>query len=176
MNVSMMNLMRLGWALMLLAGCTGPAEKTAGNRNDLANMETALIHIGQIEFKVWLAANDQERQLGLMRVSAEELAPISDPADPSAPPTYRGMLFVFPYEMPLSFWMANTITPLDIAYIAPDGRIVKTYTMAPLETRTYPSIAPAQFALEVPAGLFAELGIAAGSYVEIPDSLLKAAR
>ncbi len=83
------------------------------------------------------------------------------------------MLFLFDQEMVLSFWMSNTITALDIAYIAPDGRIVKTYTMAPLETRIYPSIEPAQFALEVRAGLFAELGIVAGTYVEIPDSLLK---
>ncbi|MCL2330586.1 MAG: DUF192 domain-containing protein, partial [Phycisphaerae bacterium] len=83
------------------------------------------------------------------------------------------MLFVFSNERSLGFWMANTITALDIAYIAADGRIVRTYTMAPLETRTYPSIEPAQFALEVRAGLFAELGIAAGQYVDIPESVLK---
>jgi uncharacterized protein len=83
------------------------------------------------------------------------------------------MLFVFDFEQPLSFWMKNTIIPLDIAYIRTDGTIVKTYTMAPLETRTYPSIERARYALEVQAGLLDELGIQAGHTAEIPDGLLK---
>jgi uncharacterized membrane protein (UPF0127 family) len=72
--------------------------------------------------------------------------------------------------------MFNTIIPLDIAYINAQGQIVKTYTMAPLETRTYPSLEPAQFALEVLAGTFEQLGIGVGDHVEIPDSVLKDAR
>lgn len=137
-------------------------------------MQKESITIGQQPFEVWLALNDEQRQFGLMQVTAEELAPISNP-DASGPPIQRGMLFAFRHEMPLSFWMANTITPLDIAYIAPDGRIVKTYTMAPLETRVYPSIEPAQYALEVRAGLFEELGIEPGMVVQIPESVLKGA-
>jgi uncharacterized membrane protein (UPF0127 family) len=134
-------------------------------------MDKSVIHILEQPFEVWIAANDNERELGLMQVAEEELAPIAQPE--GKPAIQRGMLFLFDQEMVLSFWMSNTITALDIAYIAPDGRIVKIYTMAPLETRIYPSIEPAQFALEVRAGLFAELGIVAGTYVEIPDSLLK---
>lgn len=153
------------------AGCSPRSESQNGQRNDLDAMEKAIINIGAQSFEVWLAISDDERELGLMQVTEGELAPISQ--GDGQPAVERGMLFLFEQEMPLSFWMYNTITPLDIAYIAPDGRIVKTYTMAPLETRIYPSIEPAQFALEVRAGLLAELNIAAGAYVEIPESVLK---
>lgn len=138
----------------------------AGPRNDLESMETVDFTIAGHRFHVWLAADDQERQIGLMNVEAHELARREDGA-------YRGMLFVFDFEQPLSFWMKNTIIPLDIAYIRTDGTIVKTYTMAPLETRTYPSIERARYALEVQAGLLDELGIQAGHTAEIPDGLLK---
>lgn len=139
-------------------------------------METAQIQIGQHLFQVWLARDPQQRHLGLMHVTAEELAPITQGPDQKHPTIYRGMLFVFPYEQQLSFWMHNTITPLDIAYIRADGQIVRTCSMAPLETRSYPSVEPARYALEVPAGLFAQLGIVRGTRVEIPEYVLKGAR
>lgn len=136
-------------------------------------MEKALINVGEQPFDVWLAISDSEKELGLMQVTDDELA--TTPQGEGKPAIQSGMLFLFDEEMPLSFWMYNTIIPLDIAYIAADGRIVKTYTMAPLETRIYPSVEPARFALEVRAGLLAELNITPGTYVEIPDSVLKRA-
>lgn|GEM_PF-119086 len=173
----LLHIVQIGLVVALLAaGCSGPSGTDPAKRNQLDAMEKATIRINNHEFEVWLARTDEERERGLMQVPEEALAPFSRSGDAGASPIYRGMLFLFDDEMPLAFWMANTITPLDIAYIASDGRIVKTYTMAPLETRTYPSIVPAQYALEVKAGLFEELGIGLGTYVEIPDSVLKAAR
>jgi hypothetical protein len=143
-------------------------------RNDLESMETARIQIGQHTFEVWLATEPAQQERGLMQVRAEALAPIPPDAARGLPDGAEpGMLFVFDSEQLRSFWMFNTITPLDIAYIRTDGTIVKTHTMAPLETRLYPSVEPAQFALEVRAGLFAELGIGVGDHVEIPDTVLK---
>lgn len=151
------------------AGCGGPSD--AGRllpsaRNDLNAMDTATVTVDGHTFQVWIAADHESRQLGLMQVSQDELAPLPDG-------TERGMLFIFPDERPLSFWMFNTVIPLDIAYIRGDGRVVRTYTMAPRETRTYPSFEPAQFALEVSAGVFEQLGIGPGSRVEFSDDVLK---
>ncbi|NLE58515.1 MAG: DUF192 domain-containing protein [Planctomycetes bacterium] len=129
--------------------------------------------IGDHQFEVWLATDDEKRELGLMQVKEEELASFRGQTSQGLSDIHRGMLFVFGFEQPLSFWMHNTITPLDIAYIRSDGRIVGIHTMAPLETRTYPSGEPARFALEVKAGLFASLGVKAGDRVQIPDSVLK---
>lgn len=86
----------------------------------------------------------------------------------------QGMLFVFPDERYLGFWMKNTITPLDIAYARMDGTIVTTHTMPILTLQTYPSYEPAMFALEVKAGTFERLGIAAGDRIDIPDEVFKA--
>jgi len=163
-------------AAVLATGCSRPWADNPEMRNDLGSMERTTVRIGDHTFEVWLALDDGQRQRGLMNVTEDQLAPIAGPQGDSSPKVQRGMLFAFPFEQPLSFWMLNTIIPLDIAYIAPDGRIMKTYTMAPLETRTYPSIEPAQFALELRAGLLAELGITSGQYVQIPDSVLKDVR
>jgi uncharacterized membrane protein (UPF0127 family) len=175
--IGLVGIAGMGCAIALLAaGCDGLFGGNSNNTNRLDAMDQETIRIDQQQFRVWLALDDTQRQLGLMQVKAEELASIPNPDDPSGPPLHRGMLFAFPNEIPLAFWMYNTITALDIAYIDSAGRIVKTYTMAPLETRTYPSIAPAQYALEVRAGLFEEFGIGPGMLVEIPDSVLKAVR
>jgi uncharacterized membrane protein (UPF0127 family) len=136
-------------------------------------MDTARIVVDGHPFEVWLATTPEERRLGLMRVTEDKLAAIPSTAGQGAPDIQRGMLFIFEWEQPLSFWMRNTIIPLDILYISSDGRVVSRHTMAPLETRTYPSGTPARFALEMKAGLADELGLDVGDRIEIPEAVLK---
>lgn len=148
-------------------GDTEDSTSSEGRERDrLDRMETAWILVRGHAFEVWLARTPQQLQRGLMRIPAERMVPPPGAAG-------RGMLFIFPSERPLAFWMYNTIIPLDIAYIRGDGVIVRTYTMAPLETQPYPSGEPALYALEVPAGLFEKLDIKPGDRVEIPQSVLK---
>lgn len=162
-------------SLFLCPGCTDnpAADQPGAARNNLSTMQTARVIINDHQFEVWLAKTNRQRELGLMRVKQEELASFQEQTGQGLSDIHRGMLFVFDFEQPLSFWMSNTIIPLDIAYIRNDGRIVAIYTMAPLETRTYPSGEPARWALEVKAGLFAGLGVKVGDRVQIPDSVLK---
>jgi len=71
------------------------------------------------------------------------------------PEVTRGMLFVFPEDAFQSFWMKNTLVPLDIAYFRADGTWVSSARMEPCATdpcETYPSSGPAAYALELPAG------------------------
>lgn len=82
-------------------------------------------------------------------------------------PDGTGMLFVFQDSQPRSFWMANTYVPLDIAYMDPSYRIVDIIAMEPLVTDSYPSDAPAMFALEVRQGWFEEQGIGVGAQAQI---------
>lgn len=82
-------------------------------------------------------------------------------------PDGTGMLFVFQDNEVRAFWMANTYVPLDIAYMDPSYRIVDIVQMEPLVTETYPSSAPAMFALEVRQGWFAEQGIDVGDQAEV---------
>lgn len=82
-------------------------------------------------------------------------------------PDGTGMLFVFQDNQTRAFWMANTYVALDIAYMDPSYRIVDIVAMEPLVTETYPSSAPAMFALEVRQGWFAENGIGVGDQAEV---------
>ena len=150
----------MGLAL-LVAACDSEVNTPSIDRNDLDSMSTLRMTVEDRPFEVWLALTTREQRLGLMHVEAGELRPTLDGA-------IRGMLFVFGSEQLHGFWMKDTPTPLDIAYMRSDGTIVKIHTMTPFDTSIYPSVEPAQFALEVPAGTFADLGIAEGDTATIP--------
>ena len=138
--------------------------------NELDKLGTVRLTINEQPFEVWIADETGERERGLMYITADQMADLPDG-------TKRGMLFIFDHEQRLSFWMKNTIIPLDIAYLDSDGIIVATHTMAPLDDRVgqYPSGLPARYAIEVRAGIWDQLGIAKGERIEIPTSALKGA-
>jgi len=78
----------------------------------------------------------------------------------------HGMLFVFSTPQPLAFWMKNTFIPLSIAFIGSDGDILNIEDMSPQTDTTHPSRGPAQYALEMKKGWFAERGVGAGDRIE----------
>ena len=81
-------------------------------------------------------------------------------------PEHRGMLFVFPYAAPQSFWMMNTYIPLSIAFIDDAGTIINIVDMKPLTTDTHDSAGPARYALEMNRGWFKKRGIRSGAKIE----------
>jgi hypothetical protein len=81
-------------------------------------------------------------------------------------PENRGMLFVFPYTAPQSFWMMNTYIPLSIAFLDENGTIVNIADMKPLTTNSHRSTKAARYALEMNLGWFAKRGIKPGAKVE----------
>ena len=83
---------------------------------------------------------------------------------------YRSLLFVYPDERVLSYWMKNTLIPLSIAYIDSEGRIVDIQDMKPLDDKPphYESSEPVQYALEVNQGFFEENGVKEGDHAELP--------
>jgi uncharacterized membrane protein (UPF0127 family) len=149
---------------MALAGSSCGARKV----EDLDKLGAVRLTIKNKAFELWIADDSAEQQQGLMHVTAERMAPLPDGAE-------RGMIFIFDYEHELSFWMKDTIIPLDIAYLDSKGKVVSTHTMAPLDVRPwqYPSGKPAKFAIEVNAGVFATIGLRVGDIVDVPASLLK---
>jgi len=83
----------------------------------------------------------------------------------------RGMLFIFPGEAPRSFWMRNTRIPLDILYFDADLRLVSVAANArPCKTAqcpSYPSEGPAQYVLELNAGVAGKLGVTRGDVLSL---------
>lgn len=78
----------------------------------------------------------------------------------------RGMLFIYPRVQDIAMWMKNTYIPLDMLFIAPDGRIVKIVERTvPHSLRTIGSGQPVKAVLELAGGSSERLGIAPGDRV-----------
>ncbi len=106
----------------------------------------AVIELDGDALTVAVADTNEQRAQGLMGV--EDLSPLD------------GMLFVFQSESVRSFWMKDTLIPLDIAFFDVDGFLVTKTSMATCfdgECPTYSSIGAAQYALEAPLGSLAGL-------------------
>jgi uncharacterized membrane protein (UPF0127 family) len=84
---------------------------------------------------------------------------------------YDGMLFVWNADTSGGFWMRNTPMPLSIAFFDAEGGFVSATDMAPCgdsdSCPTYPSGGTYRFALEVPQGMLASLGVAEGSSIDV---------
>jgi len=86
----------------------------------------------------------------------------------------QGMLFVFPEDQSVSFWMRDTSIPLSIAYLGAVGRIVRIAEMRPFDTHPVPSVMPVRYALEMPEDWFTTHRIAPGDQANfaIPTDII----
>jgi len=75
----------------------------------------------------------------------------------------EGMLFVFPQAETHCMWMKNTLIPLSVAFMDPQGKIVSVSEMQPQTETSHCAAAPAKFALEMSGGWFAGKGLKAGA-------------
>ncbi len=107
---------------------------------------------GPAHFQVEIADTDTTRERGLM--FRKSLAPNA------------GMLFDFVPPRMVSFWMKNTLIPLDMLFIAPDGRILSIARDAPpMSEQPIYSGGVTRGVLEIAGGRAAQLGIQPGDKV-----------
>lgn len=137
----------------------GARQHNPKRRYQLSGLQRVQIEVASHKLQVWLMDSELKRMEGMMFLTDAE---VKDD---------EGMLFVFAREEPRSFWMRNTLIPLDIAYIGKDGKIVSTHQMAAYDERGTLSKGPAMYALEMKMGAFKRLGIKAGQKVTIPASV-----
>lgn len=135
--------------LLLFSACQLPliALDTAQPK-----LPSATLRIGKADICAEIADEDNERSAGLM--FRESL------------PRDSGMLFVMPATGPASFWMKNTLIPLSIAFIGPDGTILEIHDMQPKSEKithsTFPTIS---YALEMEQGWFEKNNIWPGERI-----------
>ena len=78
----------------------------------------------------------------------------------------KGMLFIFTNEDWRSFWMHNTLIPLDIIYVNAKREVVSICKNTnTLDDTSLPSEAPAMYVIEINAGLCDKYGIDKGTKV-----------
>lgn len=79
-------------------------------------------------------------------------------------PRGAGMLFVYEYPQRASFWMKNTLIPLDIIFIDVSGLVTRVHANAiPGDLSPIPGGDQVFAVLEINAGLAARYGISAGT-------------
>ncbi|MDT0642412.1 DUF192 domain-containing protein [Zunongwangia sp. F363] len=108
------------------------------------------------KLEVEIADNDYERETGLMYRTemAED----------------RGMLFVYDNASLHNFYMKNTYIPLDLIFYGSDSTAVSFQENAtPLDESNLPSGKPAQFILEINAGLVEEWNIEIGDRFSVEE-------
>lgn len=137
--------------LLLLAACGGRGDDTPTFRQiefrndgtlDVLNADGSTRATLNIE----VAEGDSAQARGLMERTS--LPPMS------------GMLFVGDVEEPKGFWMENTPMPLDIIFISADSQVVNIAERTrPFSRESIESTAPAQYVLEVRAGMAERLGL-----------------
>jgi len=103
-----------------------------------------------------LATTEQQQEQGLMNVTSM--------------PANSGMLFIFSDEPQIrTFWMKNTLIPLDMIFISQNKEVVYTQESAPPckvdDCPVYSSLYPAEYVLEVNGGWAASHGVQAGNTV-----------
>ncbi|MCY2931452.1 MAG: DUF192 domain-containing protein [Planctomycetota bacterium] len=95
-------------------------------------------------------------------------------------PDGRGMLFLYPSADVRAYCMRRCLIDLDIAFIGPDLRVVKMYTMkvepGGAAAVTYSSESPAQYVLETEAGALERAGVRAGDVVSFSAAVPEAAK
>ena len=141
----------IAWTVTLwLVGCSAVTTHCIGCKSKATSQVIfATDSNKEIKVSVELACNDEERAKGLMyRESLKQ---------------NHGMLFVFPFSRPQSFWMKNTYIPLDIVFLDENGEIVGIHLNAkPESEESIESPAPAQYVIELDAGEASALALRVG--------------
>jgi len=144
--------------LLLFGSCkteTKQALKTETihfTKEGLLTVSRANVDTINARFNIEIAESDYETQTGLMyRNSMED---------------NQGMLFIFPDVAMHSFYMKNTVIPLDIIYIDENLRIVSFQKNAkPFDETGLSSKVPVKYVFEINAGLSEKLGLEIGDLI-----------
>jgi uncharacterized membrane protein (UPF0127 family) len=140
-----------------LAACQPSASSAVELGRSAAGLEQAPLtissHAKKHRFVVEVARTADEQATGLMNRAS---------LDPD-----RGMIFPFDPPREASFWMKNTLIPLDMIFVRADGSIANIASnTVPLSLEPVYSDGEVAAVLELAGGRSAELGVQAGDKVE----------
>ncbi|WP_227286633.1 MULTISPECIES: DUF192 domain-containing protein [Paracoccaceae] len=110
---------------------------------------------GTASFRVEVADDPQERAVGLMH----------RPSMPSG----AGMIFIYEQPQRVSFWMENTLIPLDMIFMDQTGMVTRVHENAiPLDRTPIPGGPDVLAVLEINGGLSSRIGIREGAELRHP--------
>ncbi len=110
---------------------------------------------GSARFSVEIADTETERATGLMNRAGM--------------PRGAGMLFIYDSPRDVAFWMKNTLIPLDMIFVEPDGHVAKVHADAvPGDLTPIPGARGTQLVLEINGGLAGRIGLTEGAEMRHP--------
>ena len=148
----------LAVSIPLIAACQPTSNTVGAIERSPAGLEQVPLTVTttsgtKYRFTVEVARTPAQQTQGLM--NRQTLAPD------------RGMIFPYDVPTPASFWMKNTLIPLDMIFIRSDRTVARIEAnTAPLSLDPVPAGEPVIAVLELAGGRSAELGITAGAKVE----------
>ncbi|AOS46315.1 hypothetical protein Verru16b_03416 [Lacunisphaera limnophila] len=138
--------------LTLLVGCGNNDPKTPAAPRSFE--ERFAVKVGDRTVQMQVALLPTETQNGLMHRKALG--------------ENEGMLFVFDQPQPMSFWMRNTLIPLDIGFFDNTGVLKEIYPMYPRDENPVASRGRTlQFALEMNQGWYRTAGVKPGAKLDL---------
>lgn len=141
---------------LLLCGVFFGITSTACASTPSAASDAPSVTLHGHRISVEVAGDDASREHGLMNRTFM-------PAD-------HGMLFVFPDSQIRTFWMKDTLIPLDMLFFDAQHKAVTVLSDVPPckadPCPVYPSTQPARYVLELNAGAAAKLGMREGDNAE----------
>ena len=145
--------------ILLIRATAAPVAAEGRGAGGVERLEPATLEIltrtGRHRFTVEVARTARQHARGLM--FRRRLAPD------------RGMLFLYRTSQPVTMWMKNTFIPLDMLFVAADGRIVRiAQRTVPHSIQNIPSGGPVSAVLEVNGGTAERLGIRTGDRIVHP--------
>lgn len=147
-SASATGLRALALALVLVPGAV-----RADCRPDTVELRTETG--AMVRFAVEIADSPEERSRGLMHRKSL--------------PKSSGMLFLFDEPHRASFWMRNTLIPLDMIFAGPDGTVKSVHAEAvPGDLTPITGGDGIQSVLEINGGLARALGIGPGTVLRHP--------
>ncbi|MCB0463657.1 MAG: DUF192 domain-containing protein [Flavobacteriaceae bacterium] len=144
--------------LLLIFGCKEEAKSVVAPIN-ISFKKEGMLQLYKSEtdsiistFDIELAEDEYETQTGLMHRGSMQ--------------NNQAMLFIFPNIQMRSFYMKNTLIPLDIIYLDENKKVVSIQKNAkPMDETSLPSRAPAKYVLEINGGLSDQLNIVEGDSI-----------
>lgn len=140
----------LFFALSLLAAAPLAAQTLPDCPNTgLARVPVAFVtDKGRFNYTLDVARTPAQQQCGLMFRKKM--------------PRDAGMDFPMGTPRPISFWMENTVLPLDLVFVGADGRVVNVGHGKPFSRDLIPSAGPAARVIELNAGEAVRIGLKPG--------------
>lgn len=124
---------------------------TSALSQQIQKFNSASLTAGMYVIKAEVAANEAERQQGLM--FREKMAP------------NEGMVFIFDRPAAVCMWMKNTPLPLSVAFLDDEGKIINIEDMQPQSTDTHCAAKQARYALEMNLGWFKQKNVKPGTII-----------